>query len=98
MEFLIFSSRHGEANSKYLKSYDPKQELKDIIYIDANNLYGYAVSKFLLASGFKWIGPKEFDLSKCNSKSSKGSVLEVDLNIQKNYVNYTMIILQPQIK
>ena len=34
---------------------------------------------FLPISGFKWIDSKEFDLNKYTSKSSKGSVLEVDL-------------------
>ena len=47
------SNRYSKANNKYLKSYDPKQESKHII--DANNLYGYAMSKFLPSSGFKWI-------------------------------------------
>ena len=32
---------------------DPKRESKHIIYLDANNLYGYAMSKFLQTSGFK---------------------------------------------
>ena len=44
-----------------------------------NNLYGYAMSKFLPASGFKWIDPKEFDLNKYSSNNSKGYDLEVDL-------------------
>ena len=52
------SNRYSEANNKYLKSYDPKQESKHIIYLDANNLYGYAMSKFLPTSGFKWIDAK----------------------------------------
>ena len=42
------SNRYTKANSKYLKSYDPRQESKHIIYLDANNLYGYAMSKFFL--------------------------------------------------
>ena len=42
----------SKANNKYLKSYDPKQESKSITYLDENNLYGYAMSKFL-TSGFK---------------------------------------------
>ena len=41
-------------------------------------LYGYAMSKFLSASWFKSIDPKEFDLNKYTSNSSKGCVLEVD--------------------
>ena len=32
------SNRYSEANNKYLKSYDLKQESKYTIYIDANNL------------------------------------------------------------
>ena len=46
------SNRYSKANNMYLKSYDPKQESKHIIYLDANNLYGYAMSKFLPTSGF----------------------------------------------
>ena len=45
------SDRHSKANKKNLKSYDPKQVSKHI-YLDANNLYGYAMSKFLPGSGF----------------------------------------------
>ena len=47
------SNRYSKANNKYLKSYDPKQESKHIIYLDTNNLHGYAISKFLPTSGFK---------------------------------------------
>ena len=43
------SKRYSKVNDKYLKSYNPKQESKHIIYLDANNLYGYAMSKFLLS-------------------------------------------------
>ena len=66
-----------------LKSYDPKQDSKHITYLDANNLYGYAISRFLPTSGFKWIDHKEFDLNKYPSNSSKGCVLKVDLEYPK---------------
>ena len=39
------SKRYIKDNNKYLKSYDPKQESKNIIYFDANNLFGCAMSK-----------------------------------------------------
>ena len=41
------------------------------------------MSKFLQTSRFKWIDPKEFDLNKYTSNSSKGRVLEVDLEYPK---------------
>ena len=36
-----------QANKQYLNSYDPKQESRHIIYLEANNLDGYARNKFL---------------------------------------------------
>ena len=77
------SNRYSKANNKYLKSYDPKQESKHIIYLDVNNLYGYAMSKFLPTSGFKWIDPKEFDSNNYTSNSSKECILEVYLEYSK---------------
>ena len=47
------SNRFSKAKNKYLKTYNPKQESKHIIYLDANNLYGYAISKFFPTSPFK---------------------------------------------
>ena len=71
------SNRQCKANNKYLKSYYPKQESKHIVFLDANNLYGYAMSKFLPTSGSKWIDPKDFVLNKYTSNRSKRYVLEV---------------------
>ena len=82
-EISYTSNRYSKGNNKYLKSFDLKEESKHIIYLDANNIYGYAMSKFLPTNGFKWIDPKEFDLKKYTSNSSKGCVLEVDLEDPK---------------
>ena len=56
-------NRYNKAKNKHLKRYNSKQEWKHIIYLDANNLYSYAMSKFLPTGGFKWIHPKELDLN-----------------------------------
>ena len=77
------SNRYSRANNKYLKFYDLKQESKH----DTYNLYGYAMSKFLPTSRFKWINPKEFDRNKYSSNSSKVCVLEVDLEYPKELHN-----------
>ena len=68
---FYISNRYSKAKKKYLKSFDQKQEPKHIIYLDPNKLYGYA-------SGFKWTDPKELDLNKYTSNSSKGCVLKVE--------------------
>ena len=77
----ISGSSHGysKANNEYIKSCDSKEQAKHLIYLDANNLYGYAVSKFLPTGDFKWIDPKQLDLNECTSNSSKRFVLDVDL-------------------
>ena len=46
-------------------------------------VYGYAKSKFLPRSGFKWIDPKEFELSKHTRNSSKDCILENDCEYPK---------------
>ena len=75
---------YSKAKKKYVKSDDPKQESKHI-YLDANNLYGYAISKFLPSSELKQIDPKDFYWNKYSSNSSKGCFLEVDLEYPKEF-------------
>ena len=77
------SNRYGKTSNKCLKSYDPKQKSKHIIYLDMKKLYGCAMSKFLPTSGFKWIDPKEFDLNNYTSNSSNRCVLEAVLEYPK---------------
>ena len=50
-----------QANNKYFKSSDQKQESKHIVYLDANNLYHNTMSKIFPTGEFKWIDPKSFD-------------------------------------
>ena len=66
-----------------MNSYASKQESKHFTYLDMNNLYGYATSKFLPTKGFKRIDNQVFDFNKYSSNSSKGCVLVVDLEYPK---------------
>ena len=50
------------------------------------------MSKFLPTGGFKWIVPKEFNLNKYTSNSSKGCILEANIDYPKE-LNYAVIIL-----
>ena len=92
------SNRYSKTNNKYLKSYDSEHESKYSTYLDVNNLHGHAMSKFLSTSGFKWIDPKESDLNRHKSNSSKRCALEVDLEYPKSYESYAMSFLKLQTK
>ena len=49
------SKRYAEANNKYMKDFNPDKPSKFIQYLDANNLYGWAMSQSLPTHGFKWM-------------------------------------------
>ena len=79
--------RYAKANNKYMKNYDKSIESSYLMYLDANNLYGWATSKKLLVNGFKW----ENDLSRFNGSfiknynenSDVGYFPEVDIEYPK---------------
>ena len=50
--------RHARANNPYMEFYNPEDEKSYIIYLDANNLYGWAMSRPLPYRNFKWVEPK----------------------------------------
>ena len=47
------AKRYAKANNKYMKYYDTKKPLKYILYLDMNNLYGWAVGNYLPYGEFK---------------------------------------------
>ena len=56
------SHSHEKANNDYMGTeFDPAEETKFISYLDADNLYGLAMSKQLPTSGFKWMTANELD-------------------------------------
>ena len=49
------NKRYSKANNKYCPDYDKEKPEKYIIYLDMNNLYGCAMSQYLLYANFKWV-------------------------------------------
>ena len=87
------SKRYSEANNKYMKDYNPEQPSKFIQYLDANNLYGWAMTQSLPTDGFKWMKnitkERVMDIlekandSMANPIKKKGFIFEVDLEYPK---------------
>ena len=76
---------YAKPNNKYMKNYDKSKESSYIQYLDANNLYGAAMSKKLPINGFKWVNDisginKKFVKSYDKKISDKGYILEVDVD------------------
>ena len=84
------ANRYGKANNKYMKTYDEKAPSKYIMYLDANNLYGWSMSQYLPTGGFKWMTEEQIDkldLAKYKEDSNKGLILEVDLEYPKELLS-----------
>ena len=79
--------RYEKANNKYMKNFDKDMKSSYLEYLDANNLYGWAVSQKLPVNGFEWIEElsqfKEDFIESYNEDSNKGYFLEVDIEYPK---------------
>ena len=52
-EVSYIVNRYRKANNKYMKEYNEKAPSKYIMYLDANNLYGWAMSQYLPTGNFR---------------------------------------------
>ena len=79
--------RHAKANNKYMKRYDKDIISSYLMYLDAKNLYGQAISQKLPANGFKWVKNlsifNEIFIRNYDENSVKGYFLEVDVDYPK---------------
>ena len=80
--------RYAKANNKYMKNYDKKIESSYLAYLNASNLYGWAMSQKLPVNGFMWYNEYLSDFNEdfiknYNENSDIGYFLEVDVEYPK---------------
>ena len=79
----MISNRYSEANNKYMNSYDQTKPSKYIQYLDANNLYGWAMSEKMPYKNFEWVNIENTSVEEVLSRTQEdkdiGYILEVDL-------------------
>ena len=80
--------KYAKANNKYMKNYDKNTTSSHLIYLDANNLYGWAMSQKLPVNDFEWV-KKLSKFNECfirnnDENNDKGYFLEVDVEYPKN--------------
>lgn len=79
----MISKRYAKANNPYLNDYDPGQPSNYLMYLDANNLYGWAMCQPLPTHDFCWLTTKEretLDINAILHEGYTGFVFEVDLD------------------
>ena len=83
--------RCAKANNKYMKNYIKNIESLFIEYLDANNLYGWAMSQKLPVNGFKWVKNlsqfNESFIRNYDENSDVGYFLEVGFNYSEKLFN-----------
>ncbi|GBL73886.1 hypothetical protein AVEN_230832-1 [Araneus ventricosus] len=76
------SNRYAKANNKYVQDYDKTKHQNYLLCMDANNVYGWAMSQPLPLKNFKMID--SIDIAKIEKESPKGYILEVDLKYHES--------------
>jgi hypothetical protein len=85
----FMNEQYATANNKYIANHDPeKASNSTLLYLDANNLYGHAMSQILPTGTFKWVHSKLLpNLHKLELKpdSKTGYTLEVDMHLPREH-------------
>ncbi|CAI2199772.1 17244_t:CDS:2 [Funneliformis geosporum] len=76
----IAPRRLARANFPGMKGYNKRKANKWLLYLDANNLYGWAMSQYLLTGGFRWLDLNNLpDIRFISPTAKRGSAWEVKL-------------------
>ena len=82
--FSAVAHPYAKANHPQCPNYNPFLQLMWILYIDANNLYGWAMMQYLPTGGFEWVDVTEREnwedfILQQHDEQEEGYMLEVDL-------------------
>ena len=75
----MVSHRHAIANNPQMENYDPEQPTSFLQYLDANNLYGWAMSQPMPTAAFQWVDYTD-QILETPADADHGFILEVDLD------------------
>ena len=78
------ANRYSKPNNKYLSDYDKNKDSSYLMYLDANNLYGWAMNQSLPRGRFKWLKEDEWD-DIFENKEGIGYFIERDLEYPKEF-------------
>ena len=73
--------RYAKVNNKYMG--DSKGESSLLQYLDANNLYSWAMSQSLPTGGCRWVSIEPNEIDKLARRTDKGYLVEVDVKYPK---------------
>jgi hypothetical protein len=76
------NKRYCKANNPQINDYNSHEPKTYLIYLDFNNLYGWAMNQLLPKSNFRWLNENQFEninWKTIDTESNIGYVLEVDL-------------------
>ena len=80
--------KYAAANHPYMgDKFDPNKDTIYLQYLDANNLYGWAMSQPLPTGGFRWVDVNPNEISELATRTDKGYILEVDVSYPKELHN-----------
>ena len=78
----MITKKFAKANNPYIDDYNPAKPINYLMYLDANNLYGWAMSQKLPENEFDWMTEQQletFDVTQISDCAETGYILEVDL-------------------
>ena len=94
----VLGERYVKANNKYLEDFDSQKPSNFLLYLDANNLYAWAMSQALPTGDFKWEEPTTYNWR--NPPNERGCIVECDLEytVASKFLTYKFPLAPEKLK